>query len=1208
MIREFQKPGGVGSAGWAWAAGLTLATTVHGVLHHAFFFIGMRLGQQLRTSSIALLYNKSIHLAAGSASAGVVVNLVSNDLSPFEQLALFGHSLWVALIEIPICSYLLYRNLSWPSLLGLAVIFLVIPMQGWFGRQFHTFRKRMVKSRDSRIRLMSDLITGIQLIKLQGWRSPFISEVERVRHQEMKDLKNGNIFDAGNEALFFIFPLLVSLVTYGTSVAAGIPLSAPSVFSSVALFNVMRLTLTTFVPKSVKGVTEAVVSLRRLEDFLTQPETESRGAGRAAQATSLKDVDATQSAIRLTDAHFEWDAFALQSVSIDFKQASLTAVIGPVGAGKSSLMQALLGEMPSVRITTPPSSASASQLYVDSHHRTMAYAPQTPWVLAGTIMDNILFSHPLDETWLRSVVAICSLERDLEQWPHGLATIVGDRGVALSGGQKARLALARAVYARAPVLLLDDPLSAVDTRVARRIFDAVRSAPELAHTTRILVTHQLQFVAECDQVVVLEKGGVEAVGSWDEVRAQHDRRVAEVGEDAAAGDWMAILREYDQQDADADASAAAASGAGATGAADDDAAAELVGAAIDIKGDTAGAAAVAAAQVETSQVGTVHWSTFVRFLIRPTSWWTLIAVLVGMFGAQTAAAASDWHLAQWSRKPADVQLNDPFYLTLYWSLILGAVVIGIARALVVYSLMLNSSLVTSKDMLHAVLDAPLSWFSKNRSGQILNRFSKDQSIIDEMLPSVLFNTVQCLFQAFAVLVVVIAVLPWIALSIPVLGVAFVALRRMYIGASRSIKRIEAVTRSPVYSHLSASLEGLPVIRALGAQALFAQRFAEYTDANTRAIFAQAGCARWLGVRLDLMSSVFLGVAAFLAQGIAVSGSLPAALAGLALSYTLQLNGLLQWLVRQTVECEVMFVSVERMLEYVDVPREADLPSTDVPPADWPTKGDLVIRNMSLTYPGSGAQPVLRDWNVEFKAGERIGIVGRTGAGKSSFFAALFRSYPYQGIMMLDGINTATLQVEALRQRLSIIPQEPFLFKGTLRFNLDPFAEYADADLWHALSRVELQPAIERLDGKLDAPVDDGGANFSVGQRQLLCLARSLLKKSRVLVCDEATANIDFRSDALIQKVLKNDFGNETLVLTIAHRLSTVLDYDRILVLDGGRIVEFAHAWELLQIKDGVLARMVEDTGEEGARQLREMARISWEDKQSKLRRPLEDDE
>ncbi|KAI9221242.1 P-loop containing nucleoside triphosphate hydrolase protein [Blastocladiella britannica] len=988
------------------------------------------------------------------------------------------------------------------------------------------------------------------------------------------------MFEAGNEALFFMFPLLVSLVTYGTSVAAGIPLSAPAVFSSIALFNVMRQTLTTYVPKSVKSLTEVIVSLRRIQAYLMQPETESRAGGTddGTQAQSLDDVDSTQPAIRLTNASFAWDGFAIRDVSVEIKQASLTAVIGPVGAGKSSLVLALLGEMP------PSSSSPEQQLYVDPKHRIMAYAPQTPWVLAGTILDNILFSHALDPEWLRTVLAICSLEPDLDQWPHGLATVVGDRG--------ARLALARAVYARAPVLLLDDPLSAVDTRVARRIFDAVRTAPELAHTTRILVTHQLQFVAECDLVVVMERGATVAVGTWDDVRAQHDRRVAVVGVEEARGDWMAILAEYDQQPDAAAADLSDVTAAPSPAAAPPKAAAPT----IDITGDTAGAAAVAALQAETSAVGTVHWSTFVRFLIRPTSVWTLLAVVVGMFGAQTAAAASDWHLAQWSRKPTDVQLHDSFYLTLYWSLILAAVVVGVIRALMVYALMLNSSLVTSQEMLRAVMDAPLAWFSKNRAGQILNRFSKDQSIIDEQLPSVLFNTLQCLFQAFAVLVVVVAVLPWIALSIPVLGFGFISLRRKYIGASRSIKRIEAVTRSPMYSHLSASLEGLPVIRALGAQQLFAKRFNEYTDANTRAVFAQAGCARWLGVRLDLMSSVFLGIAAFLAQGIAVSGSLPAALAGLALSYTLQLNGLLQWLVRQTVECEVMFVAVERMLEYVDVPREADLPSTAVPPsAEWPTKGDLTITNMSLTYPGSGTAPVLSDWCVEFKAGERIGIVGRTGAGKSSFFAALFRSYPFQGTIVLDGVDTATLPVEVLRQRLSIIPQEPFLFKGTLRFNLDPFAEYADSDLWRALARVELLSVVERLEGKLDAPVDDGGANFSVGQRQLLCLARSLLKRSKVLVCDEATANIDFRSDGLIQAVLKDDFGGgDTLVLTIAHRLSTVIDYDRILVLDGGRIVELGHAWELLQIKEGVLARMVEDTGEEGARQLREMARVSFE--------------
>ncbi|ORZ32683.1 multidrug resistance-associated protein 4-like protein [Catenaria anguillulae PL171] len=1203
MIRGFQQFGiaSVSSEGYWWALALTLATTFHGILHHAFFFVGMRLGHQLRISLTTIMYKKSINLAAGSTSPGVIVNLVSNDVATFEQLALFGHYLWVAAIEIPLCGWLLYERLSWPALLGLIVIFLMVPMQAAFGRYFHKFRRAMVQWRDARVRLMSDLLTGIDVVKFNAWMTPFVAEVTRLRAMEMIFLIRAGIMDAMNEASFFVFPMLVFLLTYGSSIGAGIPLRAPDVFSSVALFNVLRLTLTTFVPKAVKAATESAVSLNRIGKFLLEQETSStlhQPDPLIPSSLSSPPTDPSKPAITLTNATFTWPAFQLDSISQTFNQASLTAIIGPVGSGKSSLIQAILGEM--------PTTSSPSAIHIAASHRRMAYAPQTPWILAGTILDNILFGSELDEPWLRRVLAMCSLERDLDQWPHGLYTLVGERGVSLSGGQKARVGLARAVYAKAPVLLLDDPLSALDSRVGRKVFEAVRSAPELARTTRVLVTHQLHFVREADQVVVMEAGKVAASGTWDEVRDTHKRRVADVGHEEASKDWMAILADYDDTaklatDMEVDAIAAGdasvpSSSSTAAGSPNAAVVAELRDEMVDlIKDGKRGAAKAAAANVETSQVGRVRWSTFSRFLIQPTSLLMLVTTIVAMFGGQILAVSSDWHLARWVNKPPEVQLGDSFYFTLYWALIAAAVTVGLVRAVLFYQLLLNSSRAVSATMLEKVLDAPLAWFNKNPTGRILNRFTKDLSQIDEQLPTVFFNFTQCLFQSIGVIIVVIMVLPWVALSVPVLATVFFLFRRWYIAASRRIKRIESTTRSPVYSHLSESLEGLPVIRALHAQHMFVHQFAAYMDTNTRAVFAQAACARWLGLRLDLVSSLFLAISAFAAQLVAQSGGLPAALAGLALSYTLQLNGLLQWMVRQSVEVEVLFVACERLFEYCDLTGEKDLPSRDVPPPEWPTMGEIKFKNMSLTYPGS-EKPVLKEWNVEFKAGEKIGLVGRTGAGKSSSFAALFRSYEYDGVIELDGINTATLKVEELRRRLSIIPQSPMLFRGSVRFNLDPFNEYSDHEIWQALERVQLKSVVEQLEGKLDAPVVDGGQNFSVGSRQLLCASRSLLKKARVLVADEASANIDFKSDALIQQVLQHAFP-DTLVITIAHRLTTVIQYDRLVVLDAGKIMEVGHAWELLQNPNGMFAKMVADTGDEGANQLREMAKASWEAKQ-----------
>ncbi|KAI9221227.1 P-loop containing nucleoside triphosphate hydrolase protein [Blastocladiella britannica] len=1191
MITGFQTNGtNFSSDGYYYAAGLSLVTVTKALLHHASWWIGTRLAGQIKTALTTLMYRKAMNLPAGSTSSGVVINLVSNDVAVFDLLCSHGQYLWMGPIEIPICAYLLYTYLSWPSLLGLIVIVLVIPLQGVFGRFFHAFRRRMVAWRDSRVRLMSDLITGMPTLKFQGWRAPFVEEVSKLRENELRYLKKSATFDSFNEALSFSFPMLVNLIVYGSTAAAGIPMSAPNVFSAAVIFSSLRYTLTAYLPKAVKSANESLVSLARIAEFLLEPESDQQDQGaEGEQEQDLTDVVEGTPVVTIDHASFAWDSFALRDLSLTFRAGELTAVIGPVGAGKSSLVQAVLGEMPTTEGTVT----------VARGFGRMAYAPQVPWILAGSILDNILFGASFDEDWLRQVISICSLERDLQQWPHGLATIVGERGVSLSGGQRARVALSRAVYARAPVLILDDPLSAVDTRVARRIFDAVRNAPELAHTARILVTHQLQFVRECDAIVVLDQGRVAAQGTWEEVRAVHATRVEDVGAESASSDWMAILGQYDG----GAAPAAGGNGdfdempsAGSSSTAIAQATGDLVEEEVDLsagasKRAAAMAASTAAVQAETSQVGAVRWSTFYRFLVVPTPGYLVVIAMFFMLSAQTFAVFSDWTLAKWVSAPVEVQHDDNSYFTAFWILVTAAAVTGMVRAILTYRMLLMSSGKISRTMLEKVLDAPLAWFTANPIGRILNRFTKDQAQVDEMLPFAFYQVLLCFFQGIGVLTVVAIVLPWVTIAIPFVLFMFAYMRGVYVRASRQIKRIESTTRGPVYSHLSESLEGLPVIRALRGQPMFVQRMSSYIDANSRAVFAQGATTRWLAVQLDLSAALFLTVSAFAAQFISSTGGLPPALAGLALSYVLQLNGLLQWLVRQSADVEMVFVAVERMLEYVDLTTESDAPDQALPAIEWPQSGSLVIRNMGLQYPGT-PDPVLKHWNVEFKDSEKIGIVGRTGAGKSTLMHAIFRTYNYTGTMFLDGIDTSTLQVEELRKRMSIIPQEPFLFKGTLRFNLDPFGDYTDADVWTALDRVELKLAVEQFDGKLDAPVEDGGANFSVGQRQLLCLGRSLLKKSRVLVCDEATANIDFRSDALIQKVLKTEF-EQTLVLTIAHRLSTVADYDRILVVDRGQVAEIGHAHELLQNKDGVLCRMVNDMGD-GASSIRDMALASWE--------------
>ncbi|KAI9159389.1 hypothetical protein H9P43_008729 [Blastocladiella emersonii ATCC 22665] len=1130
VVDYFQSGSTSPALGFVWVALLAAVTALHAFLRHHFGFLATTTSLQARTALSAMLYRKAVVMAQ-PASAGLVVNLVSNDLAPIEPLCIHGHYLWIGPLETLACTVLLYRALGWPSLFGVLVIFAMIYQQAWFGSLFGQFRHATVRWRDARIRLMTDLLQGVAVVKYNAWQAPYAREVERLRSHEMHALRRSGFMDAAIEGSFFAFPLLISLATYGVDYLAGIPVSPSQLYVSTALYSILRLSLTTFMPKGIKAASEFWVSSKRIAAFLAEPELP------VGDDVSEKEAGVGPT-ITLRDARFAWPStnFELRVADHTFPAGSLTCVIGPVGAGKSALFNALLGTMPS------PSPATAAPLA----GRRVGYAPQSAWLLDGTVAENITFGSPLDAAWLAEVVDMCDLARDIARWPHGLDTQVGVRSLKLSGGQKARVALARAVYSRAATLLLDDPLAALDPTVGRKLFDALRTSPRLARTTRILATHQLQFARECESILVVDRGEVVAAGNWADLMAA----ATSAGERASP--WMQYLLQYNAESTTATTAAGAATGPARV--AGEKQAEEFV---VEDSEPAVAAAPEPESKAEVSATGSVTLSTYVRFLITPTSTPLLLLFALLMVGGQVAGVMSDWVLARWVRGSPTAQSADTAAMSWFLGLILGGVTLGFARALLAYWMLMSSSQDVSVRMLHAVLDAPMSWFATQPVGRILNRFAKDMSQVDEQLPSLVFNFAQVLFLVVGAVVVIVVVLPWVALVVPFLAVLFLYLRRKFVGASRNLKRLESTTRSPVYAHLSDSLDALPVVRAMHAQPLFADKFMALLDANARAALDLYGCTRWLAVRLDLILAAFIGVAGGAAVLIALGGTLSPSLAGLALSYALQLNRLLQWMVRQSVECENMFVCVERMLQYCDLPREEIISLTAsekevvVVPNGWPRSSALEVRDMSLRY-AADAPVVLDRWNLTFMPGERIGIVGRTGSGKSSFIQSLFAMYPVEGDFLLDGIPTSALGIPALRRRLAIIPQDSTLFSGTVRLNLSPFGEHDDAALWRALDRAHLRDTVAAMPGGLDTRVDDA---FSAGERQLLCLARALLRiaggngGAKVLCLDEMTAQVDQRSDELIQRALAEEEGlRDVLVLIIAHRIATVIDVDLTMVM------------------------------------------------------------
>ncbi|KAG0047342.1 hypothetical protein BGZ83_007579 [Gryganskiella cystojenkinii] len=1275
VIRFFDTPTVPTSHGMAYAVGLFLVTLFHGTMHHHYFFPTMRTGMWVRQSLISLMYRKCLTLSTSSSIAtGTVVNLISNDIQPFENATPFMLYAIIGPLEMIAVMYFLWQEIDVACLSGLLVFAILMPIQTFFSRQFGTIRNKTVNARDDRIRTLSDVFSGIELVKLCAWEVPFQEKILMLRSIELGYIWKANLMRASNMAIYFFFQPLTALFVFVTYWLQNKTLTPDKVFVSLTLFNVMRLTMTSFFPKALETIAETRVSVRRITDFMLLPELLGiENEFKTAEIDDPKEIEKIAAGklldpsllLEMRDASFSWTVASnepnivlemsakekelkeeldltkedssdndtvhtpkkaiLNNVTMTLRRNELLAIVGPVGSGKSSFCMALLQEMPLV-------SGSFVLAHNEQRRIRMSYSAQSPWIFAGTIRSNILFGSHFDQERYDKVIKACELTRDLSLFPQGDDTIIGEKGVTLSGGQRARVSLARAAYRDSDVYVLDDPLSAVDPKVGRALFENCINGL-LKDKARVLVTHQLQYIKDCENVIVLEQGQVTHTGRVDDV--MHEEVVVE--KVVSDGDsirsikkrakFVDVLREFAKKapEATEDEETIAVLKAEEKNQPVPEEVLKRVksrteSAKVEDDGDTPEKNLT----VEEVQEGDTPVRVYYEFFRLGSTPFRLCLAILSLAAAQAIMVAGDFFLSNWSRLDETEQKRS-YYPAIFGVYCLATVIMTLIRSFLFFYCVSESSRSIFKVMLDALLKTGIDFFHANPHGRVLNRFSKDMANCDELLPYTFFDATQIVFMLFGSIVVVCIVNAWIVISIPFLIGGFIGLRAVYIRTSRQVKRIDSQTRSPIYSQLSETLDGLTSVRAFGAGDRFMGRFVEAQEANGRAFFSYLICARWLGFRLDALSALFLGITAIAC--VAVRDSQEAALVGLALNYVTQLSGELQWAVRQSVEAAILMVSVERMMEYAAVkPEESgrnlfNPDGSSVVPNGWPSEAKVTFTDMSLTYP-RGEGPVLKNISLDFRAGEKIAIVGRTGAGKSSLIGAIFRlvetttGNPSQrGGITIDGIDISKIGMHDLRAKMAIIPQEPFLFRGTLRFNLDPTNQHQDVDIWAALEAAELKRLVEGLEGGLDAIVDDNGKNFSIGERQLLSLARAVLRRSKIIVMDEATANVDLQSDRMIQKAIHNQFQHAT-VFTIAHRLNTVIEgYDRILVLDQGQVMEFDDPWVLLSCPPGEvrpvdgqgadlgptpgggrgwLRRMVADTGAENEAMLRQVAKDQWE--------------
>lgn len=932
---------------------------------------------------------------------------------------------------------------------------------------------------------------------------------------------------------------------------------------------------------------------------------------------------------------------ALRNVTYSVRGGELMIIVGRVGSGKSSVLMSILGELP----------LASGKMNIRGK---ISYAAQEAWIFAGTVRENVLFGKPFDAKRYADVLRVCSLDKDIKLFPQGDETVVGERGVSLSGGQRARINLARAVYYDADIYLLDDPLSAVDTVVAKHIFNECVCG-YLKDKAVILATHQTQFVKQETKVLFLQEGrqiscksysdnkdlelfmganweksdselalnkarrstpaGKRSVSRLDESSPgrtggeEADDEEENAGETGGQGDEKKPLlqaKAKSKQQVASDEPKASTSGSGSGSGAS--------GSEIDEEPGPSGEKIVGEApmkqhveSIANDSVGcTIYWH-YIRACSAPVLV-TLIAI--SNLGTQALFNGSDFWLSYWTdteqRKAAAfanggdgtypaVTLTDT--LTLQQNAIIYTILIGslfaltLVRTTCFFVACMRASINLHNRLFRSVLGAPIKFFDYNPIGILLNRVSRDMGIVDDLLPPTAFDTIEIFINVLGILLTVAVIYPLNVVPAAILCATVAVIRLLYIRTVRSIKSIEGVTRSPVFSHLAASLNGLATIRAFKVEPEFEVKFDEYQDVHSSAWFLFVAASRWLGISLDWISLGYIGVITIVMS--LTIGSTTGSQIGLAISSALFLSGSFQWGVRQSTEMESQMTSVARIKEYSELPEEPPRESTPEakPLPSWPAHGAIEFDQVNLRY-FENEEPVLKRLTFKINPGEKVGIVGRTGAGKSSIIAVLFRLTEPEGRIVIDGIDTKSIGLHDLRKKLSIIPQEPILFNGPIRRNLDPFGEYTDMDMWKALKQVKLADVVRGLPGALDAELKEGGSNFSVGQRQLICLARAVLRQNRIIVLDEATANVDPDTDKFIQKTISESFTNCTR-LTIAHRLNTIMDSDRVLVMDAGQVKEFDVPHLLLQNEDGFFSTMVKNTGK-AAGHLRKIAKKNYE--------------